>query len=85
MTYNPDDYFPVRTAEDVTEDVIEGAWGIIEGWYMDTPIDWEDVWDRLESTPLRGWAKPDLGGTIGTPAMKKIQREMKKRKREASA
>lgn len=89
MAYDPDEYVQIVSAEDVTDEVLEIAWSAVEGWHLNTPgIDWEDVWDRMDGTSLGpglGGKRIDMGGQMDTPAMRKIQKEMRKRKREATA
>lgn len=59
----------VIAAKDVTQDLLDEAFSIVEGWYSDTRIDWEDVWDRMER-----YSDLDLGPQIDSPAMRKMQR-----------
>jgi DNA-binding PadR family transcriptional regulator len=65
-------------ADDVTEEVLEVVQGIVEGWYDDGPIDWEDVWDRMEKTRLKDDRGIDMGEDLDTPAIRKIKREIRK-------
>lgn len=61
------------SADDVTEQDIIDALEIVDGWYSEGPIDWEDVWDRLERTGV------DMGNEWNSGAMRKIKREVRKR------
>ncbi|MFE9525154.1 hypothetical protein [Streptomyces sp. NPDC006631] len=70
--------FEVRTAEDVTEEVLEIVRGIVEGWYDEGRIDWEDVWDRMERSVLDDGRGIDMGQDLGSPAILKIKREIRK-------
>jgi hypothetical protein len=70
--------FEVRTAEDVTDEVLEIVRGIVEGWYDEGRIDWEDVWDRMEKSVLDDGRGIDMGGDLGTPAIRKIKSEIRK-------
>src|SRR5690606_22975348 len=63
-------------------EIIEQAVEITDGWYADGPIDWDDVWDRLERSRLADGRGIDLGNDQDTPAMRKIRRETRKRRRE---
>ena len=72
----------IVTAADVTDEIIEQAVEITDGWYADGPIDWDDVWDRLERSRLADGRGIDLGNDQDTPAMRKIRREIRKRRRE---
>lgn len=77
-------YTTIVTAEDVTEEVLEMAWSVIEGWYQggDRKIDWESVWDRMDGYVMKDGSEIDMGGEVDTPAMRKIQREIRKMIRE---
>lgn len=65
-------------AADVTDEVLEEAWSIVSGWYGEGHIDWQDVWDRLERRTLNDGRGIDLGEDSNSPAMQKIQREIRK-------
>jgi hypothetical protein len=70
--------FEPRSEEDVTEELLEIVQGIVEGWYDEGRIDWEDVWDRMDKAVLADGRGIDMGGDLGTPAIKKIKREIRK-------
>lgn len=63
------DYVEVTKTEHVTDTILDEVMEIVDGWYSDTRIDWEDVWDRFERH-----SSYDLGNEIDSPAMRKIQR-----------
>lgn len=65
-------------AEDVTDEVLEQVQEIIDGWYGEGHIDWLDVWDRLERRWLSDGRGIDMGESSNSPAMQKIQREIRK-------
>lgn len=67
-------YTEVRSAEDVTDEILEMVRGIESGWYAESRIDWLDVWDRLERMRLEDGSYPDLGSAADTPARKHIRR-----------
>jgi len=67
----------ITAADDVTEEMLDVFWEIVQGWYSDTKIDWDDVFARVEH--CSNW---DFGSEWDTPAIRKIKREMKTRKRE---
>lgn len=72
--------------DDVTETVIEEGQNIVEGWYMDCPIEWEDLVNRLEEYLLgKGPDGRDLvfDDQMDGPALRKLQRELRRFKREA--
>lgn len=75
--------FAVVTADDATDEILDLA----EEWadqYADGSgrVDWEQVWDRLDGMQPDDtlWGL-DFGAEYDTPAMKKIQREVRKRRR----
>jgi hypothetical protein len=70
--------FEVRTAEDVTDEALEMVQGIVEGWYNEGRIDWEDVWDRMDKKVLDDGRGIDMGSDLGSPAIRKIKREIRK-------
>jgi hypothetical protein len=70
--------FEVRTAEDVTDEVMEIVRGIVEGWYDEGRIDWEDVWDRMEKNVLDDGRGIDMGDDLESPAQRKIKKEIRK-------
>ena len=74
-------YVEVTEAEQVTDEVLEIARDIESGWYNDVPIDWEDVWDRMEGTVLDDNRYLSLGNEMDSPAMKKIQRVIRAERR----
>jgi hypothetical protein len=65
-------------ADDVTEEVLEVVQGIVEGWYDEGRIDWEDVWDRMEKTYLDDGRGIDMGEDLDSPAIRKIKRHIRK-------
>ncbi|MFH9731943.1 hypothetical protein [Streptomyces sp. NPDC017260] len=69
--------YEVRTAEDVTPEVIEIIQGIVEGWYDSGRIDWEDVWDRAEKQQLEDGRELDFGSDLASLAQEKIKKEIR--------
>jgi hypothetical protein len=69
--------FEVESADDVTEEIIERVQGIVEGWYNEGPIDWGDVWDRMENTRLNDDRGIDMGSDRNSPAIRKIKRDIR--------
>lgn len=67
----------VIEAKDVTEEDLQEVEDITDGWYADTRIDWDDVWDRME----RG-SDLDLGPQLDSPAMRKMKAHVRKLRRE---
>lgn len=72
----------IYDAEDATEEVITLATSIADGWYPEGPIDWEDVWDRLDGASLDDGTRLDLGENLLSPALKKIKREILKARKD---
>jgi hypothetical protein len=66
------------TAEAVTEEMVQLTLDIVDGWYPEGRIDWEDVWDRLDFTELKDGTRLELGVELLSPALKKIKSEVKK-------
>lgn len=66
----------VIEAADVTEQVVSDAVEIVDGWYAESRVDWDDVWDRLER---QGY---DFGTDSDSPAMRKIKRQVQRIRRE---
>lgn len=77
----------LESPEEVTPEIIEAAWNVVEGWYLDEPIDWEDVLNRAEKA-LEGKGPDSRDITFGadmlSPVVKKVQREVRRMKREAT-
>lgn len=59
----------VIEANDVTQEDLDEALSIVEGWYDEGRIDWDDVWERMER-----YSDLDLGTEIDSPAMRKMKR-----------
>ena len=76
-------YTTITEAAQVTEEILNLAWDKVEGWYMDSAIDWDDVWDRMDGTTLGDGTTLDMGNSVDTPAIRKIKRTMNQWKREA--
>ena len=79
MTTN---YITVTDAAHVTDEILTLVREICDGWYLDKPIDWEDVWERVEKTPYPTFGSyVDLGPEVNTPAMRAIQRAIRAERR----
>ena len=76
-----DDYAP-RTAEDITDDLVQRAVDIVDGWYDEGRIDWADVYDRLEKQTLDDGRGIDLGEDLGSPALTVLKNRVRKARRE---
>lgn len=69
--------FEVLTAEDVTPEIITLIKSLVESHYDEGPIEWEDVWDRVEKRRLDDGRGIDMGQDLGSPAIKKIKKEIR--------
>lgn len=68
----------VTEADDVTEDVLESAEKVYDGWFADADrIDWDDFISRLENRGLEDGTELDLGDSMLTPAIEKIKRHIR--------
>ena len=76
-------YVLVTTADQVTDEVTDAARGICDGWFNDGPIDWDSVWERLDGTTLADGQRIDLGPEMHSPAMQRIQRTIRKERRDS--
>jgi hypothetical protein len=62
------------SAADVTEEILEAAEAIYDGWFADEQrIDWENFFDRLDGIPLDDGTVLDLGMDTMSPAIKAIK------------
>ena len=68
----------IQEAADVTEAMIAAACEECCAWWGDSPIDWEELLDRLEAV-RRDW---DFGDSLLTPAIRKLQRAVRQHRRE---
>ena len=75
-------YTTISVVADVTEEVLSTARDIVEGWYNNGRVDWENVWDRMDGSRMDDGTTLDMGGQTDTPAMRKIQRTIRKEFRE---
>lgn len=65
-------YTTLRTADDVTDEIKKLALDIADGWYADTRIEWDDVWDRMDGRELEDGTYLDLP-ELDNPAMRAIK------------
>jgi hypothetical protein len=68
------DWTSPTQAADVTDEMVEIAREIVDGWYQEGRVDWEDVWDRMDGAELADGTHLDLGTDLGTPALAKLKR-----------
>lgn len=67
---------------EVTDEVKQMAYDIVDGWYQDGRIDWEDVWDRLDGSKLSDGTELDLGNDLTSPELQQLKRAVQKMRRE---
>lgn len=70
-------YTKVVAAKDVTEEIIDIVLDVVEGWYSEGRIDWEDVWDRAEGADLEDGTELDFGADLDSPAMREIKKRIR--------
>jgi len=67
----------VLRKEDVTDEIIDIVLDVVEGWYNEGRIDWEDVWDRSEGAELKDGTELDFGTDLASPAMREIKKRIR--------
>ena len=73
-------YRPIKTATDITPELLEMVEVIFDGWFIDEArIDWHAFLDRLELMGLY-----DLGGTMDNDAIRVIKKYVRKIKAESN-
>lgn len=71
--------FRMVEAADVTDEVIEYTVELVDAEYGDSPIDWQHIVDdRLDGMYLADNRTLNLGDQYDTPAIRKVQREVRK-------
>jgi hypothetical protein len=66
-------YTLVVQASQVTDEIMEIAYGITEGWYQTGRIDWHDFLGHIDGSELSDGSILDLGDSMLSPAIKKIK------------
>lgn len=66
----------ITDAEQVTEELLEQAFEIVEGYYLDQPLNSFDFLDRLET-----WTGVDFGSKIDTPAIELVLKKARAHRR----
>ncbi|RZS39135.1 hypothetical protein EV193_104351 [Herbihabitans rhizosphaerae] len=72
----------MTTKGEPTEEVIALAVEIVDGWYQDRRVDWEDVWERLDGAEMEDGTKLDLGDDLLSPYLGALRREVQRIRRE---
>ena len=66
-------YTEIRSADDVTDEVIEIVLSVVDGWYQTGRIDWEDLLDRVDGNELADGSKIDFGCDMLSEAIRKVK------------
>lgn len=74
------EYTEVRTADDVTDEIIEIVMSVVDGWYQTGPIDWEDLLDRVDGNELADGTMIDFGDSLDSPAIRKVKRVVRQQR-----
>lgn len=67
-----DEWTEVREASDVTPEIIDAVYRVVDGWYVGIPLDQESLLYQLESCRLKDGTYPDLGQKTSSPAITMI-------------
>ncbi len=77
---------PVVQANQVTEEILQFAYDVVDGWYQGTSrmtiSDWEDLLDRIDGLELEDGTILDLGKNMLSPAIKKIKAHVRDYRRQ---
>lgn len=69
---------PISAAADVTPEILEIAESVVDGWYADGRVDWEDFVDRMDDVELADGMRTDFGEDMNSPAVRKIKSYVRK-------
>lgn len=72
-----DKWTSIQEFEDVSDEILFLAYRIVDGWYPEGRMDWENFWDRLEGSFLNDGTRLDLGNDLGSPALNRIKRAVR--------
>lgn len=78
-------FVTVVTAEDVIEELMESVFTVVDGWYQDSRVDWEDVIDRVERRGLEDGRALNFGDSLDSPAIRRIKYLVRKSRATWSA
>lgn len=68
------EFAEIRTAGDVTEEVLDIVKSVFDGWFANDPrIDWPDFLDRVENYRLDDDRQIDLGTYTDSEAIRTIK------------
>lgn len=66
----------LERSEDVTEEILEIVQGVVDGWYAEGKIDWENVWDRVDGSEMEDGSRLDLGTDMSAGPLKYIVKKI---------
>jgi hypothetical protein len=70
-------YTPVVQASQVTEEILQLIYDIVDGWYPTGRIDWKDLLDRVDGAELEDGTVLGLGDDMLSPAIVKIKKHVR--------
>lgn len=74
----------VRTAEDVTPEILGMASMVVTAWFASNrTLPWLEVWDRMDGRQLSDGTYLDLGSDLSTSAFVKLKQHIRKIRQEA--
>jgi hypothetical protein len=75
-------YTAVRTANDVTTEILNAAESIFDVWYAHKPrINWVYFLERLDGIPLKDGSTLNLGKDLASPAIEVIEAHIRRYRR----
>lgn len=75
-------YRTVTEAGQVTDEIVDIVMDVVEGWYPEGRVDWQDVWDRVDGSELKDGSLLDMGNELDTPAIRRIKAKVRKLRSE---
>jgi hypothetical protein len=71
-------YTSPQAASDITEEIVTVATDVVDGWYPEGRIDWEDLLERIDGTELADGSRLDMGESMMSEAITRLKREVRK-------
>lgn len=71
-------WYTLETEDSVTDEVLALAESITDNHYPEGPIDWDNVWDRLDGAALKNGARLEIPA-VSNPALKRIKLHIRMR------
>lgn len=69
-------------ADDITDEIVQIGVDVVNSWYAEGRIDWENVLDRTEGTELADGTELDWGTDTSTPAIAAFKRRVRSETRD---